>query len=87
MKVGVVGRTGAGKSSLLQVLLRMAECSSPGCVWLDFVDVSGVGLGRLRKGLSLISQSPFLFEGTVHENVDPWGRFSCEAVLEALGDV
>ena len=70
-KAGVVGRTGAGKSSLFRCLLRTAPPPSSGRVAVDGEDVLRVGLARLRRGIAVIPQQPFLFEGTVAENLDP----------------
>ena len=62
-KVGVVGRTGAGKTSLLQALFRLVE--SEGLISIDGQSTREVGLHTLREGLALIPQVPFLFEGSV----------------------
>ena len=64
-KVGVVGRTGAGKTSLLQALFRLVESESEGLISIDGQSTREVGLHTLREGLALIPQVPFLFEGSV----------------------
>ena len=87
MKVGVVGRTGAGKSSLLQALFRLVECDRESSIFIDETSTSKVGLSTLRGAISIIPQSPFIFEGTVRENLDPFSRYSDQEVWEALDDV
>ena len=72
-KIGVVGRTGAGKSSLFQVLFRFVDLESGG-VEIDGVSAAAVPLGRLRGAIAIIPQDPFLFSGTVRENIDPSGQ-------------
>ena len=81
--VGVVGRTGAGKSSLLQVLLRMRKVSG-GRVLVDGVDVADVDLPVLRRRLCVIPQSPVLFTGSVRDNVDVFGEHADSAVWRVL---
>ena len=87
MKVGVVGRTGAGKSSLLQALFRLVECDRLSSIFLDDTSTSFVGLATLRKAISIIPQSPFIFEGTVRENLDPFLSYSDQDLWESLQDV
>ncbi|KAJ2609244.1 hypothetical protein H4S08_004131 [Coemansia sp. RSA 1365] len=82
-KIGVVGRTGAGKSTLAQALMRLIEASS-GNVILDGVDVAKLGLERLRQAITIIPQDPVLFNGTVRFNLDPFGDHSDELLLDAL---
>ena len=74
-KVGIVGRTGAGKSSIFQALFRLSELDS-GTLMIGGKDVSKLGLHTLRKAISYIPQSPFLLNGTIRDNLDPFKEFS-----------
>ncbi|KAM6128193.1 ATP-binding cassette sub-family C member 10 isoform 2-T2 [Pterocles gutturalis] len=82
-KVGIVGRTGSGKSTLFLALFRMVELKS-GRILLDGVDSQLVGLEELRSRLAIIPQDPFLFSGSVRENLDPQGRWSDAELHEVL---
>ncbi|KAJ2884572.1 Multidrug resistance-associated protein 1 [Coemansia aciculifera] len=70
-RVGIVGRTGSGKSSLLQALLRVVELES-GSISIDGIDLRKVGLHGLRRSISVVSQTAALLEGTIRSNIDPF---------------
>uniref|UniRef100_A0A7N6ABQ1 ATP-binding cassette, sub-family C (CFTR/MRP), member 10 n=1 Tax=Anabas testudineus TaxID=64144 RepID=A0A7N6ABQ1_ANATE len=82
-KVGIVGRTGSGKSTMFLALFRMVEINQ-GQILLDGLDISSVGLAQLRSRLAIIPQDPFLFSGTIRENLDPCGRHRDEQLLDVL---
>ena len=85
-KVGLVGRTGSGKSSLLSALLRITEISS-GAILVDGVNVGEIDLKKLRESISLVPQEPILWSGSVAENLDPSGIASEETLMQALRKV
>ncbi|KAJ7504548.1 P-loop containing nucleoside triphosphate hydrolase protein [Mycena galericulata] len=83
-KVGVCGRTGAGKSSLLLALFRIIE-GVEGSILIDSVDIKNLGLHDLRSTISIVPQMPDLFEGTLRENIDPIGQHADVDIWVALG--
>ncbi|NXR48741.1 MRP7 protein, partial [Hippolais icterina] len=82
-KLGIVGRTGSGKSTLFLALFRMVEMKS-GRILLDGVDSQLVGLEELRSRLAIIPQDPFLFSGSIRENLDPQGKRTDAELREVL---
>lgn len=85
-KIGIVGRTGSGKSSILQVLFRLVNPES-GQVIIDGQDYMNAGLHQLRKQMSVIPQSAILFLGTVRDNLDPFQLHSDPKLFDVLDKV
>eukprot|EP00884_Botryococcus_braunii_P005633 jgi/Botrbrau1/15070/Bobra.0286s0003.1 len=85
-KLGICGRTGAGKSSIISILLRLREIQS-GAILLDYKDVRIVPLHRLRDAIGVVPQAPFLFQGTIRDNLDPLHQHSDRELIGILKHV
>jgi ABC-type multidrug transport system fused ATPase/permease subunit len=82
-KVGIVGRTGAGKSTIITALFRFLDPET-GSIHIDGVDITKIGLKNLRQAITIIPQDPTLFAGTIRSNLDPFGQYSDFSMFEAL---
>lgn len=85
-RIAVVGRTGAGKSSLALSLLRSLEATE-GKTLIDDIDISKIGLHDLRQAIVYVPQDPSLFAGDLRSNLDPFGQYTDEQIHDALREV
>lgn len=85
-KIGICGRSGSGKSSLVLALFRMIEISG-GSILIDSVDISVLPRQEVRARLNAIPQDPYFLYGTIRSNLDPWDSQTSERLVEALQKV
>ena len=84
--IGVVGRTGSGKSTIMLTLFRMVEAAG-GCIMIDGFDISKLSMYDLRSKLTILPQDPVLFAGTIRSNLDPFARFTEDEVWSSISRV
>jgi len=82
-KIGIVGRTGSGKTSLLMSFFRLLEPES-GHITIDGINISTLGLSDLRSRIAIIPQEPVLFMGTIRSNLDPFNKHTDDELWDAL---
>lgn len=82
-KVGIVGRTGAGKSTIITAFFRFLDPET-GTIKIDGVDITTIGLRNLRQAITIIPQDPTLFAGTIRSNLDPFDQYDDAQIYEAL---
>ena len=85
-KIGICGRTGSGKSTICLSLFRFLEVTE-GKILIDDIDISNTGLDLLRKNLTLIPQDPFLLQGTLKFNIDPFNEIKNEQIIKILKEI
>lgn len=82
-KIGIVGRTGAGKSTIITAFFRFIDPET-GSIHIDDIDITKIGLKNLRQAITIIPQDPTLFTGTIRSNLDPFNQYTDEQIFEAL---
>ena len=85
-KVGIVGRSGSGKSTLSLAVYRIIEPMS-GNIYIDGIDITTIGLRKLRESMCIVPQDPTLIEGTLRDNVDPLGKYTDDEIIQVLEEL
>ena len=85
-KIGIVGRTGSGKSTIALCLFRILEAKE-GKIYIDNTDISEIGLSKLRSNLTIIPQDPTLMEGTLRFNIDPLNRHTDQEIEDVMREI
>ena len=85
-KIGIVGKSGSGKSSLINAMSKIIEPKS-GNIFIDDVDIQNISLKLLREKISFLPQEPFLIESTLRDNIDPLNKYSDESILKIIDDL
>lgn len=83
-KISIVGRTGAGKSTLFLAILRLIEPTPDSSIYISGVEIRDIPLRVLRNAIAIIPQDPFIFEGTLRENIDPYDQYTSTEILECI---
>ena len=82
-KIGICGRTGSGKTTLTLALVRILELNE-GIILIDDIDISKIGMDKLRNSISIVTQDPFVFEGSLKENIDPNNNYNNNEIENLL---
>ena len=85
-KIGIVGKTGSGKSSLINAIARIIEAKS-GNIIIDDIDIQNINLKTLRERISILPQEPFLIESNLRDNIDPLNIYTDEDILKIVNDL
>ena len=83
-KIGIVGRTGSGKSTLFLALTKLIDVNSKSSIFINGIDTQKMNVRDIRSLISVIPQNPFLFKGTLRQNIDPFNKLKDDIIIEAI---